>query len=34
MLVRPDMHVAWRAAGAVDDPAVELSQVLTAVLAR
>jgi 2,4-dichlorophenol 6-monooxygenase len=34
VLVRPDMHVAWRAAGAVDDPAAELSQVLTAVLAR
>ena len=34
VLVRPDMHVAWRAAGAVDDPAAELSHVLTAVLAR
>jgi 2,4-dichlorophenol 6-monooxygenase len=34
VLVRPDMHVAWRAAGAVDDPAAELSQVLAAVLAR
>ena len=34
VLVRPDMHVAWRAAGAVDDPAAELSRVLTAVLAR
>jgi 2,4-dichlorophenol 6-monooxygenase len=34
VLVRPDMHVAWRAAGAADDPAAELSQVLTAVLAR
>jgi 2,4-dichlorophenol 6-monooxygenase len=34
VLVRPDMHVAWRAAGAVDDPAAELSQVLTAILAR
>jgi 2,4-dichlorophenol 6-monooxygenase len=34
VLVRPDMHVAWRAAEAVDDPAAELSQVLTAVLAR
>ena len=34
VLVRPDVHVAWRAAGVVDDPAAELSQVLTAVLAR
>ena len=34
VLVRPDMHVAWRAAEAVDDPAAELRRVLTAVLAR
>jgi 2,4-dichlorophenol 6-monooxygenase len=34
VLVRPDMHVAWRAAGTVDDPVAELRRVLTAVLAR
>jgi 2,4-dichlorophenol 6-monooxygenase len=34
VLVRPDMHVAWRASEAVDDPAAELRRVLTAVLAR
>jgi 2,4-dichlorophenol 6-monooxygenase len=34
VLVRPDAHVAWRAAGMADDPAAELRRVLTAVLAR
>src|SRR3954454_21386989 len=34
VLVRPDAHVAWRSAGASDDPAAELSRVLTQVLAR
>ena len=32
LLVRPDHHVAWRAAGAVKDPAKELERVLRAVL--
>lgn len=34
VLIRPDMHVAWRSSGAVEDPAAELARVLTAVLAR
>lgn len=32
LLVRPDQHVAWRARGAVADPARELSRALGAVL--
>ena len=28
VLVRPDGHVAWRSAGAVDDPAATLRAVL------
>jgi 2,4-dichlorophenol 6-monooxygenase len=34
VLVRPDVHVAWRAAGMADDPAAELRRVLITVLAR
>jgi 2,4-dichlorophenol 6-monooxygenase len=34
VLVRPDAHVAWRAAGLAADPAAELSRVLARVLAR
>lgn len=34
VLVRPDAHVAWRAAGLVDDPAGALTGTLRAVLAR
>jgi 2,4-dichlorophenol 6-monooxygenase len=34
VLVRPAAHVACRSAGAADDPAVELTRVLTLVLAR
>jgi 2,4-dichlorophenol 6-monooxygenase len=34
VLVRPDVHVAWRAAGLPDDPVAELRRVLVAVLAR
>lgn len=34
VLVRPDAHVAWRAAGLVDDPAEALTDTLRAVLAR
>jgi 2,4-dichlorophenol 6-monooxygenase len=34
VLVRPDAHVAWRSAGAVDEPAAELTRVLAQVLAR
>jgi 2,4-dichlorophenol 6-monooxygenase len=34
VLVRPDMHVAWRAAGAADDPLAEVRRVLTTVLVR
>jgi len=33
VLVRPDMHVAWRANGMADDPAAELLSVLSRVLA-
>ena len=33
VLVRPDMHVAWRANGMADDPAAELLGVLSRVLA-
>ena len=33
VLVRPDMHVAWRANGMADDPAAELLDVLSRVLA-
>jgi 2,4-dichlorophenol 6-monooxygenase len=34
VLVRPDAHVAWRAAALATDPATELRSVLAAVLAR
>ena len=34
VLVRPDAHVAWRAAALATDPAAELHRVLTSVLAR
>jgi 2,4-dichlorophenol 6-monooxygenase len=34
VLARPDAYVAWRSAGIVEDPAVELHRVLCAVLAR
>src|SRR6202000_2828094 len=34
VLVRPDAHVAWRAAAMADDPATELEAVLRAVLDR
>jgi 2,4-dichlorophenol 6-monooxygenase len=34
ILVRPDRFVAWRSAGAADDPAAELGTALGAVLAR
>jgi 2,4-dichlorophenol 6-monooxygenase len=34
VLVRPDLHVAWRALGITDDPVAELRRVLTTVLAR
>jgi 2,4-dichlorophenol 6-monooxygenase len=34
VLVRPDLHVAWRAADLDDDPLAALRRVLTAVLAR
>jgi 2,4-dichlorophenol 6-monooxygenase len=34
VLVRPDAHVAWRAASLATDPATELRSVLAAVLAR
>jgi 2,4-dichlorophenol 6-monooxygenase len=34
VLVRPDLHVAWRALGITDDPTAELRRVLTTVLAR
>jgi 2,4-dichlorophenol 6-monooxygenase len=34
VLVRPDMHVAWRSAGLPDDPTAELRRVLTTILAR
>jgi 2,4-dichlorophenol 6-monooxygenase len=34
VLVRPDLHVAWRCAALADDPAAELRRVLGAVLAR
>ena len=33
VLVRPDMHVAWRANGMADDPAAELLGVMSRVLA-
>jgi len=33
VLVRPDMHIAWRANGMADDPAAELHSVLSRVLA-
>jgi len=33
VLVRPDMHVAWRANGVAGDPAAELLGVLSRVLA-
>ncbi|GAA1185251.1 FAD-dependent oxidoreductase [Pseudonocardia alaniniphila] len=34
VLVRPDTHVAWRAAALADDPAADLRRALTTVLAR
>jgi 2,4-dichlorophenol 6-monooxygenase len=34
VLVRPDAHVAWRAAAMIADPAGELEQVLRAILDR
>jgi 2,4-dichlorophenol 6-monooxygenase len=34
VLVRPDMHVAWRSAGLPDDPTAELRRVLATILAR
>lgn len=34
LLVRPDNHVAWRSAGASDDPAAELGAVLGQLLGR
>ncbi|MCK6211612.1 FAD-dependent monooxygenase [Georgenia sp. EYE_87] len=34
VLVRPDMHVAWRSVSLVDDTAAELERVLRTVLAR
>jgi 2,4-dichlorophenol 6-monooxygenase len=34
VLVRPDLHVAWRAPRITDDPVAELRRVLTTVLAR
>jgi hypothetical protein len=30
VLVRPDMHIAWRANGVADDPAAELLDVMNA----
>ena len=33
VLVRPDMHVAWRANGMADDPAAELLDVMSRILA-
>ena len=33
VLVRPDMHVAWRANGMADDPAAELLVVMSRILA-
>jgi hypothetical protein len=33
-LVRPDGHVAWRSPWLPDDPAVELSEAMTKILAR
>ncbi|UUT34782.1 hypothetical protein L2X98_30485 [Microbacterium elymi] len=34
VLVRPDQHVAWRSAGAAEDPRATLRDALTQVLAR
>jgi hypothetical protein len=34
VLVRPDLHVAWRSVSLVDDPGAELEVVLRTVLAR
>ncbi len=34
VLVRPDAHVGWRSGGASDDPAADLSRVLTQLLSR